>query len=158
MLTKSTISIKNAEVKRDWFVIDATDLVDGRLASVIAFYLMGKHKSIYTPHVDCGDYIIVINAEKIALTGGRKPLQLKYFHHTGFPGGIKEVSAKDTLSGKYPERVIIKAVERMLPKTKLGRQMMKKLFVYSGMEHKHSAQNPVKLDVAKMNSKNKRGA
>ncbi len=157
MLTKSTVSIKNTEVKRDWFVIDATDLVDGRLASIIAFYLMGKHKPIYTPHVDCGDYVIVINAEKVALTGNRKLLQLKYFHHTGFPGGIKEINAKDTLSGKHPERVIQKAVERMLPKTKLGRQMIKKLFVYAGSEHKHMAQNPVNLDIAGMNSKNKRG-
>lgn len=158
MLTKSTISIKKPEVKRDWFLIDATDLIDGRLASVIAFYLMGKHKPIYTPHVDCGDYIVVVNAEKVALTGMRKPLQLKYFHHTGFPGGIKEINAKDTLSGKHPERVIVKAVERMLPKTKLGRQMIKKLFVYAGNDHKHIAQNPIQLDVVKMNSKNKRGA
>ncbi|MDR2934192.1 MAG: 50S ribosomal protein L13 [Rickettsiales bacterium] len=158
MFTKSTVSVKNPEVKRDWYLIDATDLVDGRLASVVAFYLMGKHKPIYTPHVDCGDYIVIINAEKVALTGARKPLQLKYFHHTMFPGGIKEIDAKSVLLGKHPERVIEKAVERMMPKTKLGREMIKKLFVYSGANHKHSAQNPIALDVAKMNSKNKRGA
>ncbi len=157
MLKKSTVSVKNPEVKRDWYVIDATGLVDGRLASVIAFYLMGKHKPIYTPHVDCGDYIVVINAEKVALTGARKPIQLKYFHHTEHPGGIKEVDAKTVLAGKHPERVIEKAVERMLPKTKLGRAMIGKLFVYAGANHKHSAQNPVVLDVAEMNSKNKRG-
>jgi len=156
-ITMKTFMANPNSVEKKWYVIDAEGQTLGRLATEVANLLRGKRKPEYTPFVDTGDYVIVINAEKVALTGNRKLLQLKYFHHTGFPGGIKEINAKDTLSGKHPERVIQKAVERMLPKTKLGRQMIKKLFVYAGSEHKHMAQNPVNLDIAGMNSKNKRG-
>ena len=157
-MIKSTVSAKTSDIKRDWFLIDATDLVVGRLSSIIAFYLMGKHKAIYTPHIDCGDNIVVINAEKVKFTGNRKMIQQKYFRHTGFPGGIKEATAKTVLEGEHPERVILKGVERMLPKTKLGRQMIKKLQVYKGDMNPHSAQKLQTLNVAEMNVKNKRGA
>jgi len=150
-------SAKPAEVEKKWFVIDAEGLVLGRLASVIAMRLRGKHKPIFTPHIDCGDNIIVINAEKVKLTG-RKLNDKKYYWHTGFPGGIKDRSAGQILSGAHPERVVMKAVERMLPKGILGRQQLKKLHVYAGTEHKHEAQQPEVLDVAAMNSKNKRSA
>jgi len=150
-------SAKPTEVEKKWFVIDAEGLVLGRLASVIAMRLRGKHKPIFTPHIDCGDNIIVINAEKVKLTG-RKLNDKKYYWHTGFPGGIKDRSAGQILSGAHPERVVMKAVERMLPKGILGRQQLKKLHVYAGTEHKHEAQQPEVLDVAAMNSKNKRSA
>jgi len=152
-----SFSAKPTEVEKKWFVIDAEGLVLGRLASVIAMRLRGKHKPIFTPHVDCGDNIIVINAEKVQLTG-RKRNDKKYYWHTGYPGGIKDRSAGQILAGKYPERVVMKAVERMLPKGILGRQQLKKLHVYAGTEHKHEAQQPEVLDVAAMNSKNKRSA
>ncbi len=152
-----SFSAKPTEVEKKWFVIDAEGLVLGRLASVIAMRLRGKHKPIFTPHVDCGDNIIVINAEKVQLTG-RKRNDKKYYWHTGYPGGIKDRSAGQILAGKYPERVVMKAVERMLPKGILGRQQLKKLHVYAGTEHKHEAQKPEVLDVAAMNSKNKRSA
>lgn len=152
-----SFSAKPTDVEKKWFVIDAEGLVLGRLASVIATRLRGKHKPIFTPHIDCGDNIIVINAEKVQLTG-RKLADKKYYWHTGYPGGIKDRSAGQILSGKYPERVVEKAVERMLPKGILGRQQLKKLHVYAGTEHKHEAQQPEALDVAAMNSKNKRSA
>jgi large subunit ribosomal protein L13 len=138
-------------------MIDAQGLVVGRLASIIALRLRGKHKSTYTPHVDCGDNVIVVNAEKVVLTG-RKLEQKVYRHHTGYVGGIKERSAKFIMEGRFPERVVEKAVERMLPRGPLGRVQLGNLRVYKGAEHPHAAQNPEKLDVGAMNRKNKRSA
>ena len=151
---KETISIKPAEVVRKWYLIDATDLVLGRLASQIAKILRGKHKTTFTPHVDCGDNVIVINAEKVALTGNKLADKV-YYHHTGFPGGIKGITAGKQLE-EHPERVIIKAVERMISRNKMGREQMTKLHVYAGPSHPHTAQTPETLDIASMNSKNKR--
>jgi len=150
-----TKSIKLAEVKPNWILIDATDLVLGRVSVIIANILRGKNKALYTPHVDCGDHVIVINAEKIHLTGN-KLNDKKFYWHTGYPGGIKERTMKQILTSKHPERVIEKAVERMVPRGPLGRQIMKKLRVYPGAEHPHQAQNPQLLDVASLNSKNVR--
>jgi len=138
-------------------LIDAEGLVVGRLATIIAMRLRGKHKPSYTPHMDDGDHIIVINADKVVLTG-RKRDQKIYYHHTGFIGGIKERSAKFILEGRFPERIVEKAVERMLPRGPLGRQQLSNLRVYKGGEHPHVAQNPVTLDVASLNSKNVRSA
>jgi large subunit ribosomal protein L13 len=152
-----TYSAKPSDVEKKWFVIDAEDLILGRMASIIALRLRGKHKPMYTPHIDCGDNIIVINAEKVKLTG-RKLTDKKYYWHTGYPGGIKERTAGATLEGKHPERVVIKAVERMISRNPLGRDQMRKLHVYAGSEHPHEAQQPEMLDVAAMNSKNKRSA
>lgn len=152
---KATVSLKAADVDKKWFLIDADGLVLGRLASVIALRLRGKHKTGYTPHVDCGDNIVVINAAKIRLTG--KKLTDKIFHwHTGYPGGVKSRVAGVTLEGKHPERLIIKAVERMVPRGPLGRAQMRNLRVYPGTDHPHGAQNPETLDVAAMNPKNRR--
>jgi large subunit ribosomal protein L13 len=152
-----TYSAKPAEVDKKWVLIDAKGLIVGRLASVIAMRLRGKHKATFTPHVDCGDNVIVINAEKVVLTG-RKRDQKVYHHHTGFPGGIKERSAKFILDGRFPERVVEKAVERMLPRGPLGRQQFGNLRVYKGSAHPHEAQQPVPLDVAALNRKNARSA
>ena len=149
-----TYSVKTAEIEKKWLLIDAEGLVVGRLASVIALRLRGKHKPSFTPHADDGDNIVVINAEKVVFTG-RKREQKVYYHHTGYPGGIKERSAKFILDGRFPERVIEKAVERMLPRGPLGRKQLGNLRVYKGVEHPHAAQQPVSLDVAAMNSKNK---
>jgi large subunit ribosomal protein L13 len=154
---KTTVSAKPAEVEKKWLLIDAEGLVVGRLASIIANRLRGKHKAIYTPHVDCGDNIIVINADKVRFTG-RKLTQKMYYRHTGYPGGIKEVRADKVLEGRFPERVLEKAVERMVPRGPLGRQQMRNLRIYKGTEHPHVAQNPEVLDVAGMNRKNKVGA
>ena len=150
-----TFSQKPAEVEKKWVIIDATDLVVGRLATVIATRLRGKHKVTYTPHVDDGDNVIVINAEKAVLTGN-KFTDKKYYWHTGYPGGIKERTAAKILDGKHPERVVEKAVERMVPRGPLGRLQMKSLRVYAGPEHPHEAQQPVTLDVGALNSKNVR--
>ena len=152
-----TYSAKPSEVEKKWFVIDAEDLILGRMASQISMRLRGKHKAMYTPHIDCGDNIIVINAEKVKLTG-RKLTDKKFFWHTGHPGGIKERTMDQILGGQHPERVIIKAVERMISRTPMGRDQMKKLHVYAGAEHPHAAQNPEVLDIAAMNPKNKRSA
>jgi len=152
-----TYSAKPSEVEKKWFVIDAEDLILGRMASQISMRLRGKHKAMYTPHIDCGDNIIVINAEKVKLTG-RKLTDKKFYWHTGHPGGIKECTMDQILSGQHPERVIIKAVERMISRSPMGRTQMKKLHVYAGAEHPHAAQNPEVLDVAAMNPKNKRSA
>jgi len=149
-----TFSAKPAEVTKKWIVIDATGLVVGRLATVIAMRLRGKHKASYTPHVDDGDNVIVINAAKVVLTG-RKREKKVYHHHTGFIGGIKERSAKSILEGKHPERVVEKAVERMLPRGPLARVQLGNLRVYPGAEHPHAAQQPEPLDVGAMNRKNK---
>lgn len=148
-----TYSQKPRDVERDWFVIDADGLVLGRLASIVAMRLRGKHKPIYTPHVDCGDNIIIINAAKVGLTGNKRT-DKTYYWHTGHPGGIKSRTADKILDGNHPERVMIKAVERMVTRNRLGRQQMKKLHVYAGPDHPHEAQAPQILDVAGMNSKN----
>jgi len=152
-----TTSTKTAEVQKNWVLIDANGLVVGRLATIIAMRLRGKHKPSYTPHMDDGDNIIVINADKVVFTG-RKRDQKIYYHHTGFIGGIKERSAKFILEGRFPERIVEKAVERMLPRGPLGRKQLGNLRVYKGGEHPHAAQNPVTLDVASLNSKNVRSA
>jgi large subunit ribosomal protein L13 len=153
----NTYSAKPAEVDKKWVLIDAEGLIVGRLASVVALRLRGKHKPTYTPHVDCGDNVIVINAEKVALTG-RKLQQKVYHHHTGYIGGIKERTAGSVLGGKFPQRVVEKAVERMLPRGPLGRQQLGNLRVYAGPDHPHTAQQPETLDVAALNRKNKRSA
>jgi large subunit ribosomal protein L13 len=153
----STFSAKPAEIEKKWVLIDAKGLVVGRLASIIALRLRGKHLPIFTPHVDCGDNVIVINADKVVLTG-RKRDQKMYYHHTGYPGGIKERSAKFILEGRFPERIVEKAVERMLPRGPLGRQQLSNLRVYSGADHPHVAQSPAVLDVGAMNRKNVRSA
>ena len=150
-----TTSLKPADVDKKWVVIDAKGLVVGRLASVVAMRLRGKHKPAYTPHVDCGDNVIVINADQVVFTG-RKREQKVYHHHTGYPGGIKERSAKSILEGRFPERIVEKAVERMLPRGPLFRQILGNLRVYKGAEHPHTAQKPEVLDIAAMNRKNAR--
>lgn len=152
-----TFSAKPAEVERKWIVIDAEDVILGRLASKIAMILRGKHKPIFTPHIDTGDHVVVINAEKVALTGNKRN-DKTYYWHTGYPGGIKGRTADKILDGNHPERVIIKAVERMVPRNALGRAQMKKLRVYAGAEHPHEAQQPEVLDFAAQNPKNKRSA
>ncbi|MCP4923605.1 MAG: 50S ribosomal protein L13 [bacterium] len=153
-----TFSLKPSEVNKKWLLIDAEDLVLGRLASIIAFRLRGKDKPEFTPHVDCGDNVVVVNAEKIHLTGTAKREDKTYYWHTGYPGGIKSRTAEHIFSGPHPERVLMKAVQRMLPKGTLGRQILTNLRVYAGTEHPHEAQNPQVLDVAKLNPKNaKRG-
>jgi large subunit ribosomal protein L13 len=150
-----TYSAKPAEVAKKWVVIDAKGLVVGRLASIVAMRLRGKHKPTFTPHVDCGDNVIVINADKVVFTG-RKREQKVYYHHTGYPGGIKERTAKYILESRFPERVVEKAVERMLPRGPLFRQILGNLRVYKGETHPHAAQQPETLDVAALNSKNAR--
>ena len=152
-----TYSAKPAEVEKKWVLVDAEDIVLGRLATQVAVILRGKHKPSFTPHVDCGDNVVVINAEKVKLTGN-KLTDKKFYWHTGHPGGIKERSMEQILDGAHPERVVMKAVERMLPKGPLGRQQMKNLRVYAGTEHPHEAQQPEVLDLAARNVKNKRSA
>ena len=150
-----TFSAKPLEVKRDWYVVDGSNKVLGRLASEIAARLRGKHKPNFVPNLDCGDYVIVINAEKVKLTG-KKLTDKVYYRHTGWIGGIKETTPAKILAGKFPGRVIEKAVERMISRNPLGRQQMTKLRVYAGAEHPHTAQNPIVLDIASKNPKNKR--
>ena len=152
-----TYSAKPKDVDKKWFVVDAEGLVLGRMASVLALRLRGKHKPIYTPHIDCGDNIIVVNADKVKLTGNKRTDKV-YYWHTGYPGGIKSRTAGAVLDGNHPERIVYKAVERMISRNSLGRQQMKKLHVYAGAEHPHEAQKPKNLDVAAMNPKNKRSA
>src|SRR6201984_3211229 len=151
----TTYSAKPAEVEKKWVLVGGTGRVGGRLASLVALRLRGKHKPTYTPHVDCGDNVIVVNAEKGVLTG-RKGQPKVYRHHTGHIGGIKERTAKFILEGKFPQRVVEKAVERMLPRGPLGRQQLGNLRVYKGPEHPHAAQQPEPLDVAALNRKNTR--
>lgn len=150
-----TFSIKPSEIEKKWLIVDAEDVVLGRLASQIALRLRGKHKPSFTPHMDCGDNVIVINADKVKLTGNKREQDIFYWH-TGYPGGIKQRSKGQILDGKHPHRVVEKAVERMLPKGPLGRQIMSNLRVYAGTEHPHEAQKPEVLDIAGMNPKNKR--
>ncbi|RJY09548.1 50S ribosomal protein L13 [Aurantiacibacter aquimixticola] len=153
-LSKVTRSIKPAEVEKKWHLVDAEGLVVGRLASIIANILRGKHKPTYTPHVDCGDHVVVINADKVRFTGN-KTQQKRYYKHTGYPGGLKETSPAKIFEGRFPERVLEKAVERMIPTGPLGRAQMKALHLYNGTEHPHDGQKPEALDVASMNRKNK---
>ncbi len=150
-----TYTAKPADIKKEWFVVDATDLVLGRMASEIAKILRGKHKPTYTPHMDCGDNVIVINADKVHLTGNKRK-DKTYYRHTGYPGGIRQITAEKQLEGQFPERVITKAVQRMISRNPLGREQMRHLFVYAGAEHPHEAQQPKALDLAKQNSKNTR--
>lgn len=152
-----TFSQKPAEVEKNWIVIDADGVVPGRLASYVANRLRGKHKPTFTPHVDDGDNVIIVNADKVAFTGNKYD-QKKYYWHTGHPGGIKERTAKALLEGRFPERVMQKAVERMMPGGPLSRRQMKNLHVYAGPDHKHEAQQPTAVDMAALNAKNKRNA
>ncbi len=152
-----TYTAKAGEVDKKWILIDAEGLVVGRLASIIAQRLRGKHKASFTPNVDCGDNVIVINANKIMFSG-TKYENKKYYRHTGYPGGIKSQTARNILEGKTPERVLEKAVERMLPGGPLSRQQFSNLKVYAGSEHPHDAQKPEILDISALNSKNKRSA
>ena len=145
-----TYSAKPTEIERKWCLIDAEGVVLGRLASIISMRLRGKHKPIFTPHIDCGDNIVVINADKVQMTGRKRSDKL-YYWHTGYPGGIKSRTAGQILDGDHPERVLIKAVERMISRNPLGRQQMRKLHVYAGTEHPHEAQQPEALDVGAMN-------
>ncbi len=152
-----TYTAKPSEIERKWFVIDAEGVVLGRLAAIVSQYLRGKHKPTYTPNIDTGDNIVIINADKVKLTG-KKLSDKVYYWHTGHPGGIKQRTAEQILGGEHPERVIEKAVQRMITRSPLGRQQMKKLHIYAGNEHPHEAQQPEVLDVASMNDKNKRSA
>jgi large subunit ribosomal protein L13 len=155
-MQKTTLSLKPAEVKKDWVLIDAEGVVLGRLAVVIANHLRGKHKPQFTPHVDCGDNVVVVNAAKVRITGNKVDKEI-FYYHTGFAGGIKGRTIRQRLDSKHPERVLEKAVERMITRGPLQRKQMKHLYVYAGTEHKHAAQQPKTLDVAAMNPKNKRG-
>ena len=150
-----TVSLTPKDLNKKWLLIDANGLILGRLASLIAIRLKGKHKPSYTPHMDCGDNVIVVNAEKVALTGNKAKQSLNR-HYTGYPGGLKEISKGTILAGAHPERVIEKAVERMMPRGPLGRRQMGHLKVYKGTTHPHEAQNPTVIDIAARNPKNKR--
>ena len=152
-----TFNLKPTDIEKKWYVVDADGVILGRLASILANMLRGKHKPTFTPHMDCGDHIIVINAEKVKLTGNKRRDDIFYWH-TGYPGGIKGRSKGQILDGKYPERVITKAVERMVPRGPLGRRQMTHLKVYAGAVHPHDAQQPEVLDIAAANPKNKRSA
>lgn len=154
-MMKTTLSLKPAEVSKGWTLIDADGLVLGRLAAIIAQRLRGKHKPQFTPHVDCGDNVVVVNAEKVRVTGNKADQSI-FYYHTGFPGGIKGRSIRQRLDSKHPERVIEKAVERMITRGPLQRQQMRHLHVYAGGAHPHDGQQPKSLDVAAMNTKNKR--
>ena len=156
-LMKTTKAAKASEVEKKWHLIDADGLVVGRLATIIANLLRGKHKPLYTPHADIGDHVVVINADKVRFTG-KKLADKVYYRHTGYVGGIKSVTAGKVLEGRFPERVLEKAVERMIPRGPLGREQMRHLHLYAGTEHPHGGQNPEALDVAGMNRKNKVGA
>ena len=147
MFMKNTYMQKKEEVSRNWYVIDATDMTLGRLAAKVATILRGKHKPTYTPHIDCGDYVIVVNASKVNLTGNKLDKKI-YYNHSGYPGGLRERTAR-TMIENYPEEMIERAVKGMLPKGRLGRQMYKKLFVYAGSDHPHQAQQPVELKETK---------
>lgn len=158
MTTKTTVSLKPADVEKKWILIDAQDAVVGRLASFIAMRLRGKHRPDYTPHVDCGDYVVVINADKVKFTG-RKLEKKIYYWHTGYAGGIKERTAGKILDGRFPERILEKAVERMLPKeSPLARRQLTHLRLYNSAEHPHEAQNPETIVFTALNAKNLRSA
>jgi large subunit ribosomal protein L13 len=153
-----TYSAKPSEIEKKWWVIDAKDIVLGRLASQTAILLRGKHKPTYTPHMDCGDNVIIINAQEVYLSGkkGDKKDGKFYYRHTGFPGGVKEITAGRILLGKYPERVVQMAVNRMISRNKMGRKQFGNLYVYPGSEHPHTAQTPAVFDIAGKNPKNKK--
>ena len=153
----TTYATKPSDIERKWYVVDAQGVVLGRLSAEIAKILRGKHKPNFGPNIDCGDYVVVINADKVKLTG-KKLTDKKYFKHTGWIGGIKETTPAKILAGRFPERVIVKAVERMISRNPMGRQQMTKLKVYAGENHPHTAQNPEVLDIASKNPKNKRSA
>ena len=153
-LMKTTKSVKPHEVEKKWHLVDAENLVVGRAAVVIANVLRGKHKTSFTPHVDCGDNVVVINADKVKFTG-KKRTDKVYYKHTGYVGGLKEVTADKILDGRFPERILEKAIERMIPRGPLGRQQMRNLRIFSGTVHPHEAQNPEVLDIAAMSRKNK---
>ena len=155
-MLKTTLSLKPAEVKKDWLLIDAEGVVLGRLASIIANRLRGKHKPQFTPHVDCGDNVIVVNAAKVRITGNKLDGE-SFYYHTGYPGCIKGRTLRQRLESQHPERVLEKAVERMITRGPLQRAQMKHLHIYAGPAHKHEAQQPKPLDVAALNPKNKRG-
>lgn len=152
-----TYSAKASEIEKKWILIDAEGAVVGRLAAFVANRLRGKHKATFTPHMDCGDNVIVINADKVVLTG-RKYSDKTYYWHTGYPGGIKERTAREILEGRFPERVVEKAIKRMMPGGPLSRTQLKNLRVYAGAEHRHEAQQPETVDLAAFNAKNKRSA
>ncbi|AUW57492.1 50S ribosomal protein L13 [Sphingobium sp. SCG-1] len=156
-LMKTTKSATPATVDKKWVLIDADGLVVGRAASIIANILRGKHKPSYTPHIDCGDNVIIINAGKVKFTG-KKMTDKVYYKHTGYAGGIKETTPAKILDGRFPERVLEKAIERMIPRGPLGRQQMRNLRVFAGAEHSHEAQNPEVIDLGARNRKNKVGA
>ena len=151
---KQTKFLKTAEVEKKWIVVDAEDAVVGRLATFVAMRLRGKHRPDYTPHVDCGDNVVIINADKVKFTGNKRTDKV-YYRHTGHPGGLKETTPAKILDGRFPDRVMRKAVQRMLPKeSPLARQQLSNLRVYAGADHPHSAQNPEVIDFKSMNSKN----
>ena len=152
-----TYSIKPSEIEKDWILIDAEGVVLGRLASIVAMRLRGKHKPSFTPHMDMGDHVVIVNADKVVLTG-RKRENKKYYWHTGYPGGIKDRTARQILEGRFPERVIEAAVRRMMPGGPLTRQQMRHLHVYAGADNPHTAQQPETLDLAAANTKNARSA
>ncbi|WP_209425871.1 50S ribosomal protein L13 [Pararhodobacter sp. SW119] len=152
-----TYTAKPADIEKKWILIDAEGIVLGRLASIVANRLRGKHKATFTPHMDMGDNVIIVNADKVQMTGKKRD-DKTYFWHTGHPGGIKSRTARQILEGKHPERVVMKAVQRMLPGNKLARQQMTNLRVYVGAEHPHEAQQPEVLDLRVMNKKNTRSA
>ena len=151
-----TFSAKPADIEKKWIVIDAEGVVLGRLASIVATRLRGKHKPSFTPHMDMGDNVIIVNADKVQLTGKKR--QENFYWHTGYPGGIKSRTKEQILEGAHPERVVFQAVKRMVPATRLGRQQLTNLRVYAGAEHPHEAQSPEVIDVKSMNSKNTRVA
>jgi large subunit ribosomal protein L13 len=153
----TTFSAKPAEIEKKWVMIDAKGLVVGRLAAIVARRLRGKHLPIFTPHVDCGDNVIIVNAEHAVFTGKKREKKI-YYRHTGYIGGIKERTARSIFEGKFPQRILEKAIERMLPHGPLGRRQLGNLRVYAGPDHPHAAQNPEPLDIAAMSRKNKRGA
>jgi large subunit ribosomal protein L13 len=152
-----TFTATPADIEKKWILIDAEGVVLGRLASIVAMRLRGKHKPSFTPHMDMGDNVIIINADKVQMTG-KKRTDKTYYWHTGHPGGIKQRTAEQILEGAHPERVVMKAVQRMLPANRLSRKQMTNLRVYAGTEHPHEAQNPDVLDVKSMNAKNTRSA
>ncbi len=151
----STYSAKLSEIKKNWVLIDGDGLIVGRLASLVAMRLRGKHKPEFTPHMDCGDNVVIVNASKVVLTGDKVNKKI-FYYHTGYPGGIKERVVGKILYGKHPERVVEKAIERMLPKGALGKRQLSNLHVYAGPEHRHAAQQPKPLDVKSLNVKNSR--
>ncbi|MFM6973249.1 MAG: 50S ribosomal protein L13 [Alphaproteobacteria bacterium] len=150
-----TYVAKPKDIVKKWWLIDAEDLVVGRLSTIIANLLRGKHKTTFTPNIDCGDNVIVINADKIKFTG-KKYAEKLYYWHTGFPGGIKDRTAREILEGKHPERILEYAVSRMISRGPLQRDLMVKLHIYKGSEHRHQAQQPELLDVGSLNRKNKK--